>query len=172
MEDNEQLKHKHEKTVAERFIEAYNKQNRCHFKIKCQREKPDFKCYDEQQNKVIGLEVTTAYLNNEIAKVGWGIARGKIGRPYFFSFWADYIKLAQFINTLVKQKCQIIPNYDFHHPVTLLVDVQSSPIENECDFRDNVLPRIKLPESIPCGEIYLGFSIILVEKYKVYRLYP
>lgn len=141
------------------------------------REAPDFECRDQASRETFGLEVVTAYYNEQIAKGEWDLARGKQESYSSGLLVNPDIQLAEFVNKELSNKCQ--KQCDVSHPVVLVVDARP-PLTSEEDILLSVLPAIQIPAQIPFQEIYLGVALPISTsessphegQYWVWRLYP
>jgi len=170
---HDDLKKRHERAAGDRFIEAYNRRYRTRFILREQRESPDL-VYETRRGKLLGLEVATAYYDEEEAKMRWSLARGQDGGP-----WGGRPdeSLTQFINRVLADKCA--KSYSFPGSCVLVIDA-CPRLTDEREIRGTVLPAISVPPVVPYGEIYLGVDLpISLAKpsghegqYRIWRLHP
>ncbi len=153
---DEQLKYQHEQAAAQRFLDWYRQNWERNLVIFQKREAPDFECMDQASGETFGLEVVTAYYDEQIAKGEWDLARGKQESYNSGLLVNPDIQLAEFVNKELSDKCQ--KQYNVSYPVVLVVDA-SSPLTSEEDILLSVLPAIQLPAQIPFQEIYLGVAL-------------
>jgi len=169
--EHDELRSRHEKAIAQRFIRKYNeaKKNNFVFKQRGKPPAPDFEYKDSTTDKVISLEVTGIYYDEHQAEGTWQVARGNIKR--FQSNIVAYPTelLRKFIEDSIAKKCQKI--YDFSHPITLVLDATRPPVHDERDIEDieEMVKQMQLPDQIPFHEIYFGIKL---SQYRIWKLYP
>jgi len=155
---DKQIQSSHERATGDRFIQTYNNERGCNliFKEQPSPPKPDLVYYDEKTNKTIGLEITDAYYDEDDAKGTWDIVRGV--KPFSISriLYNPDEQLANAIGCRILEKSR--KKYKYCDSIILLVVTRPALTEDEKDFRDNVLPHIRLPNHIPFSAIYLDVA--------------
>lgn len=163
-----ELRSRHEKAVAERFIGKYNEAKKTNFALK-QRGKPpapDFEYEDSAAGKVIGMEVTGVYYDEHHAKGTWQVVRGKIKKSESNIVCNPTERLREFIENSIAKKCQ-----KFSYPIVLVLDATRPPLHDERDIEkiEEMVRQVQLPEQIPFHEIYFGIKL---GQYRIWKLYP
>ncbi len=146
----EELQARHERTVADRFIEWYNAQHGTNFSFQKQARKkgdPDFE-YNNGKLELI-VEVTDAYYDDRDAALQWQNARGD---PKAHKKWSGMnfdTALVAKINELLTKKC----NNDYGSNCVLVINVQ--PQLTTVDDLGTRLAEIRIPIRNPFTRIYL-----------------
>jgi hypothetical protein len=117
--------------------------------------------YATPRGRLLGVEVATAYYDEQDARTRWGPARGHEGGRWV---GRDLDQgLARFINKVLADKCA--KSYDFPAACILVIDARL-PLTDEWDIRRTVLSAMRVPTALPYAEIYLA------GQYRIWRLYP
>ena len=171
---DEELKKRHERAAGDRFMAAYNRRHRTRFTFREQREAPDL-AYATRKGRLLGVEVVTAYYNEQDARVRWGRARGQHGGGWGGVNLDE--SLPTFINRVLADKCS--KSYDFPAPCVLVIDARP-PLTDEDDIKQSILPAVEVPAVVPYRAIYLGVDLPVSlahpsaheGQYRMWRLYP
>ncbi len=150
MSTNENLKQLHERAVVERFVQWHNNCHSTQLAVAGRRVQPDFEVIDQNQ-EVNGIEVTTAYYDDQDAKGLWNLVRGKSTRFQSSLMVNPDQKLAGSISELLAKKCS---KYGIASRVVLLIDIRA-PVTDCSDIERSVIPYIGYPDSVPFRAIYL-----------------
>ena len=155
------LNTKVEYATAQNFIQWYNQRTGRNLALSKKQETPDFIYTDE--NGEIGLEVTTAYYNQDHARVTAETGRGRrraftikeiIDDPEGIeghTVWDPELSLIDFINSLIVKKYA----KPYGENCVLVIRVLMPALTTDYEFLHEVLPNIRLPEQTPFKEVYL-----------------
>lgn len=137
-----------ERSVLDRFLEAYNQLNGTHLRFRKHSDKPDFIAEDSTCNHVIGIEVTHLYYDPDEAK----ILLGRSSKNNHDSMYAN--ELIVTLNKRLQNKTESARKYKFKHKMLLIVGV-ASPIFDKSTF-DRYGEDIIIPAGV-FDEVWLVF---------------
>lgn len=102
----------------------------------------------------IGIEVVTAYYNDDDATARWSWARGDRSRTGSALIGPDE-QLAAFVQIAADKKCA--KTYDFDGPLWLLIDARPA-LSDECDI-ERIATETRVAEHPPFSVIHLGVDL-------------
>lgn len=139
-----------ERATAENFVRWFERQTGRRNIVLSKHEAPDFFC--KGGHLCFGLEITTCTYNEEnyrmLAKWTKGPREGVACSPLVKD---PEHALAATINDRLNIKC--LKNYG--DECYLIIRIIRAPLTSDRDFREEVLPRISVPDKCPFREIYL-----------------
>jgi hypothetical protein len=141
------VKEQNERAVADAFINWYNELNNTEFKYYKRGEAPDFVYRFE--NRMMPLEVTTGYYDEDNAKMLWENARGRPSAPKIWIGKEPDQSLINHINIGLTNKCA----KKYPADCTLVMNIY--PDITTTEELEALINQIRVPTDHPFKEIYL-----------------
>jgi len=162
------VKRRAERGVAESFLLAYNSVTRSAYIIDADGEAPDFICRDPESGDRLGLEIATAYYDEQTAKGLWEMIRGRSDRASG-SVINPEATLADRLNQRLREKWK--KDYGPRCVLALHADAE---LTSAAEFDETVLPSLEMPaEESPFEAVYVRLAGKNAEPEMVWwQLYP
>lgn len=142
------LKKQHERAVGDAFVRWYNSNKSASFVFQSLGADPPDLVYQDGE-RMLPLEITTAYYDSTDARMRWGHARNDPRAPNEWSgVNPDQLLMAD-VGEILKKKC-----LGTHENGTVLV-VQVYPAITTISDVDHRVKSIPIPTIVPFSEIYL-----------------
>ncbi len=155
---NEWLKRDREEAAAKRFLQYYNRQSDATYVITQFPDPQDVLCEDEA-GRLLGIEITTVYLDDWDARTSWQFARSQPSADQVIGPSPLYInpneRLLDTIAQRISAKCR--KAYPGDYPVLLLVDVPHLPFAEVDRFTPRLM-SIHIPKDARFFEIWVGLG--------------
>src|SRR6266478_8537352 len=159
---NQKLKEQHEKAVGDSFFERYNVQQGASYVFSRLGNPPEPDLvYSEGKARVVGVEITSTYLNEKEAEFAWQEARGKLGTGAIWSSGTiespdeKYkVQLAGAIHEKVAKTYSLKPTWlivDFNYPL--------GDASEAAEIVAEVAEKIRSVETIPFAQIWVVWLI-------------
>lgn len=165
MNRDETLKKRHERAVGNKFIELYNKREKTNYIFKEQGEAPDLLYEDRSSGQKLGVEIVTAYGDENDAKGAWEIARGK--RKDYDSGLIIEPELRSLFSVEECIRKKFVKRPSVNSSCYLVIDVRD-PLADE-DTGEWLREHLVLPEKFPYARTFI--LVPLTSEYRIYELY-
>ncbi len=172
---NQKLKEQHEKAVGDSFFERYNVQQGASYVFSRLGNPPEPDLvYSEGKARVVGVEITSTYLNEKEAEFAWQEARGKLGTGAIWSSGTiespdeKYkVQLAGAIHKKLDKTYSLDPTWlvaDFNYP--LGDSIEAAEIVRQ------VAQEIGRARPMPFAEIWAVWRVTNLEEiqFEVFRI--
>ena len=120
-------KRKREYSILKSFLKYFNKEKQSNFELKDRREQPDFEIIDQSTGKVLGIEVTDLFYDDDDAK----ILLGRTNETISNSQYSD--ALMEKLSCRIKSKEKRAKNYLYTGHLLLIIRI-ASPIWGKSTF--------------------------------------